>query len=80
MNEWCDIPYYEGLYKINLNGVVIRLNKTKRSKPFKICKPFKTRNGYWMDGVSIANLSKTYNLSTMNIRYIISNKIWKTRS
>ena len=44
--EWKDVIGYIGLYRISNIGNVKKLNKDKRSKPFRILKPIINKNGY----------------------------------
>lgn len=46
MKEFKHIKGYEGLYQINIDGVVRRLHKDKRSTPYKVLK-LSTRSGYY---------------------------------
>jgi hypothetical protein len=57
MKEFKYIKGYEGLYQINIDGVVRRVHKDHRSQPYKILK-ISIRNGYYFYTLS----GKKYNL------------------
>jgi hypothetical protein len=46
MEEWRDIPGYEGWYQVSNFGQVRRMRKTTNTKPYRILKPVLQKTGY----------------------------------